>query len=296
MPKCIAALFGYAQTLVTGLFRAPRGRHSTRHNAPSTRAQGNPRILRILLILSVLPVLRILPARRTPSPSNDLPGPRSLRPSSSRPRSPRPRLPLPGLRLPGLQWLRPRWLCRRWLCRGPWPAKRQRSRRVRPFAPEQPPAPLSVPAQPAVSAPSDRPGHSNIPSLPGLPGPSHRPSPSALPDPWALTAPSPATASGRTQLAPPAEHVPADEVALVRPYFRAHERSRQADVDDLRQRTAADRLTAWGADLGALVAPLPSSPHRPHLHLRGQQQQTQMQTQLPQRQQQRRTHAQEVAV
>ncbi|WP_026118681.1 hypothetical protein [Nocardiopsis salina] len=106
---------------------------------------------------------------------------------------------------------------------GPWPAKRQRSRRVRPFAPKQPPEPLSVPAQPAVSAPSDRP---------------------AL-------------------LSPPAAHIPADEVALVRPYYAAHERTCAQHEAERRQRAAADRLTAWGADLGTLAPPCPSPPDLP---------------------------------
>ncbi|MBE3002040.1 hypothetical protein IDM40_25565 [Nocardiopsis sp. HNM0947] len=65
--------------------------------------------------------------------------------------------------------------------------------------------------------------------------PYARPRPAVLP-------PAQTARPARPTLNPPTEPVPADEVALVRPYYAAHEH-------DLAQQRALVRLRAWGADL-----------------------------------------------
>ena len=94
--------------------------------------------------------------------------------------------------------------------RGRHSARRRRSRRVRPYLPELPPAtrPSVLPAHPTLRAP--------------IPQPRHKSS----------------ARSGR--LAPPSTTPRAEEVALVRPYLSAHE-------SDLAQQRATQRLRAWGA-------------------------------------------------
>lgn len=180
MPKCIPAVFGSAQNLLQGLFRAPRGRHSTRPNTTTRRS--------------------------------------------------------PGGRFPF----------------GRFSAKRRRARRVRRYAPALPAQPIRVPAQPALFHQRTRRDQPTTTARPATGRPS-------------IQAP---TASGRTTLAPPAARFPADDIALVRPYFSAYERSVERDrnhernrprehararhEDDRRQRAATDRLTAWGADTHVL--------------------------------------------
>lgn len=93
-------------------------------------------------------------------------------------------------------------------------AVRRRSRRVRPYAP-------ALPAAPAAS-----------------PGFSRRPAPERS-RPRARPPLAPRTPA---RLNPPTEAVAADEIALVRPYYTAHEH-------DLAQSRATARLRAWGADL-----------------------------------------------
>ncbi|MEV2278947.1 hypothetical protein AB0I72_25510 [Nocardiopsis sp. NPDC049922] len=60
------------------------------------------------------------------------------------------------------------------------------------------------------------------------------------------------------RLAAPPEHIPADEIALVRPYYSTWERERALDHVQAR---ATARLHAWSGDL--LAAPPPGVPTRP---------------------------------
>ncbi|WP_017616349.1 hypothetical protein [Nocardiopsis salina] len=104
--------------------------------------------------------------------------------------------------------------------------RRRRSTRVRPYAPMTPATPERLPSHPTVhrtSHPSDLP---------------------PLPEPPALES---------SALKPPSVEVDADEIALVRPYFTAHEHRAVAEDEAARaQNRAAARLRAWGADLDHL--------------------------------------------
>ena len=98
--------------------------------------------------------------------------------------------------------------------------RRRRSTRVRRYAPSTPAAPVPLPSHPAAQkcqvSTDERP----------------RPKPTGSKPP--------------TVLKPPAAEIDADDIALVRPYFTAHE----ADVEAERIRyRATARLRAWGADL-----------------------------------------------
>ncbi|WP_017609167.1 hypothetical protein [Nocardiopsis xinjiangensis] len=185
MPKCIAAVFGSAQNLLHNLFRAPRGRHTTRQNTATRRFPGGR-----------FSLSRIFAGRRS-------------------------------------------------------------ARRVRRYAPALPAQPVRVPAQTALFHERTRRDQRAATARP----PTGRPSDQAP------------TAPERTTLAPSTDRFPADEVALVRPYFSAHERSLEHDrtpernrarrEGDRRQRIATDRLAGWGADTRALVTlPVPSPPVR----------------------------------
>ncbi|MFE3458244.1 hypothetical protein ACFXKD_11910 [Nocardiopsis aegyptia] len=109
--------------------------------------------------------------------------------------------------------------------------RRRRSTRVRRYAP------LPTPAQALA---------------PGSPHP--RPTPHSQP----ATRPAPRPA---TRVAPPRERIPAEEVALVRGYYRAFEHERDRDRV---QTDALRRLDQWTArpPAGDLLAPVPS-PRRP---------------------------------
>ena len=79
-----------------------------------------------------------------------------------------------------------------------------------------------------------------------------------------------------TDLTPPVEAFPAEDVALVRPYYTAHERSLTTDEDDRAQAEACARLARWTKDTaepprvpaqrsapsGDLLAPAPPAPAR----------------------------------
>ncbi|WP_017612259.1 hypothetical protein [Nocardiopsis salina] len=93
---------------------------------------------------------------------------------------------------------------------------RRRARRVRPYA-----RPLPAVLPPAQTARPD----TSSGARPAVPQRS-----------------APTGTLARPTLNPPSEPVPADEVALVRPYYAAHEH-------DLAQQRALVRLRAWGADL-----------------------------------------------
>ncbi|MBE2998255.1 hypothetical protein IDM40_05985 [Nocardiopsis sp. HNM0947] len=103
--------------------------------------------------------------------------------------------------------------------------RRRRSTRVRPYAPMTPAAPERLPSHPTVRK------HDDVPE-----------------EPPALKPPSVEA------------EIDADEVALVRPYFRAHEAAASAESEALRvQGRATARLRAWGADLDHLESG-PDSP------------------------------------
>lgn len=98
--------------------------------------------------------------------------------------------------------------------------RRRRSTRVRRYAPSTPAAPAPLPSYPEAR-------NSQVSA-------DERPRPKS-------TGSKPPTV-----LKPPAAEIDADDIALVRPYFTAHE----ADVEAERIRyRATARLRAWGADL-----------------------------------------------
>ncbi|WP_017597138.1 hypothetical protein [Nocardiopsis lucentensis] len=108
--------------------------------------------------------------------------------------------------------------------RGRHAARRHRSTRVRRYAP--PPAPAPTPEPVSTSA-------------------------SVAQRPRRTTAPAP-------RLAPPSRHVPADDVALVRPYYAAHERDR-ARTSASTAKNPAPRIPQPRVPEGDLLAP-PLSP------------------------------------
>ncbi|WP_455710035.1 hypothetical protein [Nocardiopsis dassonvillei] len=86
--------------------------------------------------------------------------------------------------------------------------RRRRSTRVRRYAPSPPPAPVQasrnrVPSRRAAPTPPASPGPRKTPARPRVPAP---------------------------RLTPPRERIDAEEVALVRPYFTAHESLRAAET------------------------------------------------------------------
>ncbi|WP_017613137.1 hypothetical protein [Nocardiopsis salina] len=113
-------------------------------------------------------------------------------------------------------------------------ARRRRAKRVRRYAPMIPATPAPLPSHPAVRRSQGEPGEH----------PRSEP-PTAL---RASTAPATPAA-----LRPPSVEFEADEVALVRPYYRAHETGAAAGAEaDRIQDRATARLRAWGADLDHL--------------------------------------------
>ncbi|MFI6578982.1 hypothetical protein ACIBFB_24610 [Nocardiopsis sp. NPDC050513] len=101
--------------------------------------------------------------------------------------------------------------------RGRHAARRRRSTRVRRYAP------LPAPEQTAQAAPT---------------------SASVADPPWRTARPAP-------RLAPPARRIPADDVALVRPYYLSHERARAGT----RTRTHPSGLPRPRIPSGDLLAP-----------------------------------------
>ncbi|GHD29602.1 hypothetical protein [Nocardiopsis kunsanensis] len=99
--------------------------------------------------------------------------------------------------------------------------RRRRSTRVRRYAPRTPAAPAPLPSHPVA-----RKSQASAAERP-------HPKPPASPTPPA-------------SLEPPTVEIDADEIALVRPYFTAHEPEGEAERI---QNRATARLCQWGADL-----------------------------------------------
>lgn len=116
---------------------------------------------------------------------------------------------------------------------------RRRSTRVRRYAPSAPATPAPLPSRPAAHNPqvsADERPRSKPPT--GL-------KPSAGSKPPASSEP-PTGPHTRTGLKPPTVEIDADDIALVRPYYTAHEPDGEAErIQD----RATARLCAWGADL-----------------------------------------------
>ncbi|WP_051043049.1 hypothetical protein [Nocardiopsis xinjiangensis] len=110
--------------------------------------------------------------------------------------------------------------------------RRRRSTRVRRYAPGAPAAPIPLPSQPAAQRSQVNTDERPRPKSTG-------PKPPTGPEPSASSKPT-------TVLKPPAAEIDADDIALVRPYFTAHEAD--AEAERVRYRSTA-RLRAWGADL-----------------------------------------------
>ncbi|GAB2482044.1 hypothetical protein [Nocardiopsis aegyptia] len=129
--------------------------------------------------------------------------------------------------------------------------RRRRSTRVRRYAP------LPTPAQALTPAPPHpRPTPRSQPAARPAPRPATHPTTCAALRPTPRPAPTPAM-----RVAPPRDHIPAEEVALVRGYYRAFEHERDRDRV---QAHALRRLDQWTAKppAGDLLAPVPA-PRRP---------------------------------
>ncbi|WP_160166738.1 hypothetical protein [Nocardiopsis kunsanensis] len=110
--------------------------------------------------------------------------------------------------------------------------RRRRSTRVRRYAPRTPAAPAPPPSHPAARKSQLNAAERPHPKPPASPTPPTALKPHASPTPPSLE--------------PPTVEIDADEIALVRPYFTAHEPEGEAERI---QNRATARLRQWGADL-----------------------------------------------